>query len=236
MNQNQLDEILRKHALYLKNDQIEYRADLTGANLSYTNLRSTDLRNADLRNAELRNAELRNADLRNADLRNAELRNAELRNADLRNAELRNADLSYSDLRYADLRNAELRNADLSNANLSGVRNLLSASNWIRNNFKTTKNGVIVYKRIGAIKTEYSKPDHWNVETNCYLTETCNPDRTTPCACGVNFGTKDWCSNHYQYCDLWECLIEWIDLAGVVVPYNTDGKARCERLLLLEKI
>ena len=27
-----------------------------------------------------------------------------------------------------------------------------------------------------------------------------------------------------------------MDLAGVVVPFNTDGKARCNRLILLENL
>ena len=40
----------------------------------------------------------------------------------------------------------------------------------------------------------------------------------------------------YTDADLWECEVEWLDLAGVVVPYNTDGKARCERLRLVRLI
>jgi len=30
-------------------------------------------------------------------------------------------------------------------------------------------------------------------------------------------------------------LLAWRDLPDVVVPYGTDGKARCSRLMLLEK-
>jgi hypothetical protein len=68
------------------------------------------------------------------------------------------------------------------------------------------------------------------------LTEIVNPDRCTDCGCGVNFGTRDWVAKNYPDADLWRCRIDWIDLAGVVVPFNTDGKARCGRLTLLEKI
>jgi hypothetical protein len=32
----------------------------------------------------------------------------------------------------------------------------------------------------------------------------------------------------------WKVLIRWEWLAGVIVPYNTDGKIRCERCELLE--
>lgn len=35
---------------------------------------------------------------------------------------------------------------------------------------------------------------------------------------------------------IYRCRIRWIDLAGVVVPYNTDGKARCARLEILEQV
>jgi len=105
---DELKEIIRKHLLWLQDDDSGERADLRYANL----------READLRNANLREADLRNANLRNADLSYANLRYANLRYADLRYADLRYADLSYADLRYADLSNANLRNADLRNANL----------------------------------------------------------------------------------------------------------------------
>jgi len=35
---------------------------------------------------------------------------------------------------------------------------------------------------------------------------------------------------------LWECLILFEDAPDIVVPYNTDGKARCGRLQLIKKI
>lgn len=34
--------------------------------------------------------------------------------------------------------------------------------------------------------------------------------------------------------DVWKVLIRWEWLAGVCVPYNTDGKIRCERVKLVE--
>ena len=64
--------------------------------------------------------------------------------------------------------------------------------------------------------------------------ETVNPDRCTDCGSGVNFGSREWCERNYTEADLWRCRIEWEDLADVVVPYGTDGKARCARLRLLE--
>jgi len=147
---------------------------------------------------------------------------------------LSGADLRCANLNGANLRHADLRNADLRCANLSGAVGLLSAVLWLADNFTHNEKGVIVYKRIGA--TEYSTPQNWVIAENSIITETCNPCRTNECACGINFGTRKWIDTHYQDADIWECLITWYDLAGVVVPYNTDGKARCERLTLLRKI
>ena len=162
---------------------------------------------------------------------NADLSNADLSNARLSNARLSNADLSEANLSNADLSGANLSGADLSNADLSGAKGLLDPVDWLKTNFESDAEGVIVYKRIG--ETEFDAPAHWTVEPGVYLTEVVNSTRTVECGCGVNFGTHDWCSQNYTRATLWRCRIEWWDLAGVVVPYNTDGKARCARLRLV---
>ena len=74
--QEELNEILRLHNLYLENDPEGVRADLE--------------------DADLENADLSNADLRRADLRFADLRHANLIYADLSNANLEKANLDYS--------------------------------------------------------------------------------------------------------------------------------------------
>lgn len=125
---------------------------------------------------------------------------------------------------------ADLRRADLSGADLSGAEGLLSPQYWL-DRFKTDKDGVLVFKKIG--KTNYAVPAHWTIEPGSVLTEECSPCRTIDCACGVNFATRAWCKFNYGNADLWLCRIRWIDLSGVIVPYNTDGKARCNRLELI---
>ena len=189
--------------------------------------RSGSLSGADLRGANLRGADLSGANLREADLSWADLSEADLSGANLRGANLREADLSW-----ADLSEANLREADLSGADLSETVGLLDAAAWLRANFETDAEGVVVYKRIGS--TGYPTPASWLIEPGAYLTEVVNPSRTVLGACGVNFGTRAWCDKCYIDAALWRCRIEWLDLAGVVVPYHTDGKARCARLRLLE--
>ena len=193
-----------------------------------------DLRSADLSSANLRFANLSSANLRFADLRSADLSSTNLRFADLRFADLSSADLSFADLSSANLSFANLRFADLSSANLSQSKGFLKAREWIAENFKKTRKGFVVYKKIG--NTTYDKPKSWNIKVGEFLEDVVNLHPTNDCGCGVNFGTREWCENNYSDADLWECLILFEDACDIVVPYNTDGKARCGRLQLVKKL
>ena len=128
----ELNEILRKHDLWLKNDPAGVRANLWNADLRGADLRNAKLESADLRGADLRGANLRNADLRNANLWNADLRGANLRGANLRGANLESANLYGADLWNANLWNADLRGANLYGADLRGA-NLWNADLWNAN-------------------------------------------------------------------------------------------------------
>lgn len=86
MKTSELQEILKKHKLWLKDKKKGVRAYLRGADLS----------GADLRHADLRDAYLRHADLRGADLRHTDFRCADLCHADFRGADLCDANLDYS--------------------------------------------------------------------------------------------------------------------------------------------
>ena len=208
---------------------IESYKNLSGASLSNANLRGADLSGADLRGANLSDADLSGADLSGADLRGADLSDADLSDANLSDANLSDANLSD-----ANLSNANLSDANLSNANLSNAKHLLNATEFL-SKFQQDALGVIVYKRIGN-QTTYSPASHWVIEPGALLTEVPNSDRSNLCGCGVNFATLEWCQKEYRGADIWKCRINWIDLADVCVPYNTDGKARCAKLTLLEII
>jgi len=218
MDNKKLAESVRLHGLWLQDNDGGKRADLHEANLSGADLSWANLRGADLRGANLREADLREADLRGANLSGANLRRAELRGANLRRA----------DLRGADLRGANLREADLSEANLSGAKGLLSPTQYLADSFEATNDGIIVYKTFGAT---FQPPSAWKIEPGSVLTEVCNPCRVSDCASGINVAKRDW---NFGDGPLWCCLIRWPWLAGVVVPYHTDGKIRCERLELIK--
>ena len=141
------------------------------------------------------------------------------------------ANLSGANLSGANLSDANLSDANLSGADLSGAKGLLSQADYIKQNFKTTESGIIVYK---TFSEHYSRNPNWIVEPNQYITENVNPNRTDSCGCGVNVGTPDYVLNN-THGQIWECLIEWVDMAGIVVPYNTDGKIRAERVKLIRE-
>ncbi|MDY6893863.1 MAG: pentapeptide repeat-containing protein [Thermotogota bacterium] len=209
-------------------------ADLTGANLTMANLRGAFLRKACLAGADLKGANLTGADLTGADLTGADLTGADLTGANLTGANPRWANLTGADLTGANLTGANLRKADLIGANLSNTKGLTNSSEYMRENFEKTRDGYVVYKRIGD--TYFSVPNYWKIESGNFIEEVVNPCPADDCGCGVNFGTREWCNSNYPNADLWKCLLHWEDLATLVVPYNTDGKCRCGRLQLLEII
>ena len=152
--------------------------------------------------------------------------------ADLSGADLRLANLSGANLSGANLSEASLSEASLSRADLSGAKGLLSAANYLDAHFDRTTDGYIVYKTFGYL---YIPPENWKIEPGSIIEETANPDRCTECGSGINVAPFEWVKSKYNV-DIWKCLIKWEWLPGVVVPYMTDGKIRCEKLQLLEVV
>ena len=159
-----LNEILRKHGLWLLGDPDGERAnlseadlygadlgweDLYGANLTRANLTRANLRWANLSEADLTGANLSEADLYKADLTGADLSEAGLYGANLTRANLSEVDLSEADLYEADLTGADLRWADLIGAkNLNIPITCPEEGSFI--GFKKCRNDLIVKLEIPA--------------------------------------------------------------------------------------
>jgi len=137
-----------------------------------------------------------------------------------------------ADLRSADLSGADLSGANLRGADLSGAKNLLSTLNYLEKNFERTTDGYIAYKTFGG---QYPKPDRWKIEKGSIITEVCNPDRCTECGSGINVAPLEWVKLNYQG-DIWKVLIRWEWACGIIVPFMTDGKIRCEKCELIEVV
>jgi hypothetical protein len=208
-------------------------ANLSSADLRDANLSSADLSNADLSSADLSDANLSSANLSSADLSSADLSGANLRDANLSSADLRDANLSSANLSSADLSGANLRNANLRNADLSSAIGLLNPIDFLKENFVQTDDGFVVYK---TFNRQYSSPSFWILKGGSFITEVVNYDPCCDCACGINFATKEWIQKNIDKEPVvWKCLLTWEGLATLCVPYNSDGKARCGQLLLIEK-
>ena len=159
---------------------------------------------------------------------------ANLIGADLSGANLSRADLSGANLSRADLSGADLSRADLSGADLSGAIGLVSTIDFMKMNFERTDEGYIAYKTFGSI---YASPETWKIESGSIISENVNFNRTFECGSGINVASLKWVRKNYNgdIWDIWKVLIRWEWLCGVCVPYNTDGKIRCERVELIGK-
>ena len=225
MTPEKLAEILAAHKLWLNDEEGGVKADLSGA----------DLRWANLSGANLRGADLSGANLYGADLSGANLYGANLSGANLSGANLSGANLYGADLSWANLRGADLSRANLSRANLSGAKELLSAVNFIDAHFERVADGYIAYK---TFNSEYAAPKSWTIAEGSVISENVNFNRCEECGCGINVAPLDWVKSNYGWRGgaIWKVLIRWEWLCGVCVPYNSDGKIRCERVELLEVV
>lgn len=150
------------------------------------------------------------------------------------------ADLSNTDFSDSIFDDCNLNGAKIDTANFSGVTGLPSAIDCIEDNFETTNEGIIAYKTFSCY---YLPPNSWKIEKGSIIRENVNTSRTQRCGCGVNVGTAQWVYEHcfaddkdVQSTGCWKVLIKWEWLAGVCVPYDFDGKMRCERVQLLEEL
>jgi len=116
-----IQEILKKHLLWLRDEPNGERADLTGVDLTGEDLSGINLSSAILTGTNLSSTDLRSTNLSSTDLRSTNLSGADLRNADLSGTDLRKTDFRYADLRNTNLRNANLIGTDFSSANLIRV-------------------------------------------------------------------------------------------------------------------
>jgi hypothetical protein len=100
-------------------------------------------------------------------------------------------------------------------------------------NFEVVKDGYIAYK---VFNLHYPPPQSWEITEMSILTSNVLANRESECACGINVAPLTWFQDNHISTGLWKVLIRWEWLPGVVVPYNTDGKIRCERIQLLEQV
>lgn len=220
MTRTEINNVLCLHKAWLENLDEGKCADFSYKNLSGIKLAGKNLSMANFTGANLYEA----------DLYGTKFSRANFYGANFVGAELSEADFSDSDLGEADFRGANLSGTILIRANLSGAKNLRLSTDYMEKTFEHTSEGYIVYKTFGDM---YDVPDNWKIKPGSIITENVDFNRTNECGCGINVATLEWVRNHHDG-TVWKLLIEWPWLSGVVVPYNTEGKIRCEKARLLE--
>ena len=181
-------------------------------------------------------ADLSGSNLSGSNLRSADLRSADLSGSNLSGSNLSGSNLSGSNLRSADLSGSNLSGSNLSGSNLSGSNGIMSAIAFMDAHFERTPDGFIAYKTFGS---SYSPNSDWKIEPGSVLTEVVNPDRTCSCGCGINVAPLGWVKDNATNggrLSIWKVLIRWEWLMGVVVPFGSDGKVRCEKVELIEVV
>lgn len=133
----------------------------------------------------------------------------------------------------ADLSDADLSGANLFGADLSGAIGLVSPSDYLSEHFERTEYGYVVYKSFGS---NFRPPETWDISFNSIITETVNACRTNDCGCGINVAPLELVKRNFPKDEIYKLIIKWEWLPGVVVPYNTDGKIRCERAMIIGKV
>lgn len=138
MKQEELNEVVRLHNVWLKNAREGRRANLSFQELNGLNLSGVNLSNAILEGCSLIDADVSNATLNGADLydvnflcsniSNSSIKCANLSKANLSQTNLSNTDLSCSNLTFAFINYAELKGANLSHCELYG-----SNLSWAKN-------------------------------------------------------------------------------------------------------
>ncbi len=222
ITKEELDELLDKHEQWINRTVENSDGKLY--------LHDVDLHGLDLSNKDLRGADIRYCDLSDANLSLSNLTEANLVGTNLTNALLCGTNLSRANLMCCNLEGTDLTRANMRGTILNGAKNMQSPINYLKEHFEFTTEGLIAYKVFGHI---YSTPSYWKIEKESVLTENCNFDRTELCGCGINIATFNWVTQNCKG-EVWKILIRWEWLPGVVVPYNTAGKIRCEKCELID--
>ena len=150
--------------------------------------------------------------------------------SDLSYSNLRNCEMTGCDMSGCDMTGCDMRGSNLRDSNLSGCKGLVSPIQYMEENFEHSADGYIAYKVFNA---SHVAPVRWEIRPGAVIEETVNANRTDNYGCGINVATLDWVEENSRG-EIWKVLIRWEWLPGVCVPYNTDGKIRCERVELIE--
>lgn len=157
--------------------------------------------------------------------------------------------IKFTHCKWAKNRDIELIDCDFYSIDIRGcnetgfvfndLKCIPKASDIIKKYFKTTDKGIIAYKVFNQF---YSAPEDWKVEEGAIITRLSNRNAYDECGEGINVSTLTWIVKHVglsivnKETIVWKVLIPWEEVVGITVPYNFEGKIRCESIKLLEPL
>ncbi|EHD5018752.1 pentapeptide repeat-containing protein [Listeria monocytogenes] len=151
LTKEQLQDILKKHKVWLNTFEVGEYANLRNYNLYNYNLSKIDLRKANLSGSNLGCVDLSESNLSGADLSSVDLSYADLTGADLSCANLSGANLRKANLTGVSLVHANLSGADLSGTNLSGTDLNKAKLNWV--NWQNVKGLTVIATQINTFNS-----------------------------------------------------------------------------------
>lgn len=145
------------------------------------------------------------------------------------------------DVKFID---CDFYSIDIFDCNKSGfvfndLKCIPKASDIIKKYFKTTNEGIIAYKVFNEF---YPMPEDWEIKEGATITRLSNRNAYDECGEGINVSTLTWLGEYVGLgivsgeVTIWKVLIPWEEAVGITVPYNFEGKIRCESIKLLEPL
>jgi len=238
--EQQLDNQFRDHYLYFSNVRMD-GLSLSGrifnrvifklSNLNFMNMANSTFIHCMFTGCKLSNVSMEKCKFEHTHFNESAI-DADFFNSTFTDTHFNTCKLNRARFNKADTTNIVFSDCSMAGIHLSGAITQ-TPKQFMDKLFKRDEKGWIVYKGFGC---EYMTPDYWSVKEGGFIEEAVNPDRTSDCGCGINFATISWIKDHYNSSPIWKCRVNFEDACGIVVPYGSTGKARCDRLEILERI
>ena len=263
VDQRRLEKLIKCHRGFLgiegmprpmKNTTDTPRVYVSFANKKFHNVRfkGKGIYNADFHGSSFGSSSCNSVEFHKSNFTDVNAWKCDFSNADFSGCDLTRAYFNECDLRSANFSGAELIGTRFIKCKLDGAafdesvahRPVFNGSTgmfdpieFMANHFERTEEGYIAYKIFDGM---YKMPEDWDIKPGSVIAENANLNPFDNCGCGINVAPLEWVRAFRLKNDafdqpIWRCLIRWEWLPGVVVPFGTNGKIRCNRVEILDK-
>ena len=209
-----------------------YDSDFHGSNFGDSSCKSVEFHRSNFTDVNAWKCDFNNADFSGCDLTRAYFNECDLRGANFSGAKL----ISTRFIK-CKLDDAAFDEARANRPVFNGSTGMFDPIEFMANHFERTEEGYIAYKIFDGM---YKMPEDWDINPGSVIAENANLNPFDNCGCGINVAPLEWVRAFRLKNDafdqpIWRCLIRWEWLPGVVVPFGTNGKIRCNRVEILDK-